>query len=186
MTNIKHSSKSFDWHTPPDIIERARAVLGEIDFDPASSVEANKRVQAKTFFTHEQDALTMPWPDARTIFMNPPGGRIAGHRSAFIAFWERLLAWRVTYEAEAAIVIGFSIEALQTTQQCERSLGEFTHCIPRERIRFLRPDGTPGPSPSHANVIALLTGFCIQPQVEYEHDERFYQAFKDLGHVTIP
>jgi len=34
MTNIKHSSKSFDWHTPPDIIERARAVLGEIDFDP--------------------------------------------------------------------------------------------------------------------------------------------------------
>jgi hypothetical protein len=39
-----------EWFTPPDIIELARSVLGEIDLDPASHAIAQQTVRATTFF----------------------------------------------------------------------------------------------------------------------------------------
>jgi phage N-6-adenine-methyltransferase len=66
-----------DWHTPAIYIESARRVMGSIDFDPFSSVLANRTVQARRFFTEADDALTTPWshPDQRTCWMNPPYSR---------------------------------------------------------------------------------------------------------------
>ena len=50
-----------EWYTPGDIIERARAVLGEIDLDPASNAHAQKTVRAKRFYTKDDDGLSKPW-----------------------------------------------------------------------------------------------------------------------------
>jgi ParB family chromosome partitioning protein len=58
-----------EWSTPREWIERARAVMGGIDLDPATSVEAQKIVQAKSYFTKEDDGLRQPWYDR--VWLNP-------------------------------------------------------------------------------------------------------------------
>jgi phage N-6-adenine-methyltransferase len=66
-----------DWHTPSTYVESARQVMGSIDFDPFSSVLANRTVKATRFFTEADDALTAPWSatNQRTCWMNPPYSR---------------------------------------------------------------------------------------------------------------
>lgn len=165
--NIQHSSRDDTWQTPLDILDRVRKVLGYIDLDPASSAEANVNVQARRFFTKEDDALTQTW-DADTIFLNPPGGKI-GNRSKTALFWDKLLDSNFTQ----AIFLAFSLEALQTTQSSKHSIGEYPFCVPKKRIRFMRGDSV-GPAPSHSNVIVYI-GF---------KPARFARVFSDLGVIV--
>ena len=74
----------IEWYTPPEYLERVRAVLGGIDLDPASSKVAQKTVKAKRHFTKVEDALKREW-HGRT-FMNPPycrDRRAAIYRKAY-------------------------------------------------------------------------------------------------------
>jgi hypothetical protein len=59
-----------EWYTPVEYIEAARAVLGEIDLDPASSDFAQKVIRAKSYFTKAQDGLTKEW--FGRVWLNPP------------------------------------------------------------------------------------------------------------------
>lgn len=70
--NPLHSKRDPNWCTPPDLLDRIRTCLGGIDLDPFSSATANKTVQAKRYFTPEQDGFAQPW-NADTICINPPG-----------------------------------------------------------------------------------------------------------------
>lgn len=61
---------SYSWYTPADDMALVRRVLRTIDCDPASCAEANETVRARTFYTREQDGLTLPWRGR--VFLNPP------------------------------------------------------------------------------------------------------------------
>jgi phage N-6-adenine-methyltransferase len=59
-----------EWHTPKDIIDRARQVLGRIDLDPASNPQAQQTVKARKYFTKDNDALQQAWHGG--VWLNPP------------------------------------------------------------------------------------------------------------------
>lgn len=60
-----------DWYTPEMYVELVRNVLGGIDFDPASSEEAQKTVRAAKFLT--ENGTILPWNGR--VFLNPPYSR---------------------------------------------------------------------------------------------------------------
>lgn len=174
--NIKHSSKSSEWYTPKWLMDKVHNVIGRPDFDPASSDEANEVVKAETYYTF--DGLERPWYGG-SIFINPPGGKV-GNRSQAVLFWKELMKYK-EYDNPGfkhAIFIAFSIEALQTTQSCDySSMGQFTFCIPKKRIKFDRPKGVPvtkKDSPSHANAIIYVPG-------TVDNEAQFTESFRDVG-----
>lgn len=59
-----------EWYTPPEYISLARAVLGDIDVDPASSKLAQETVKARQYYDKEQDGLRQPWHGR--VWLNPP------------------------------------------------------------------------------------------------------------------
>ena len=59
--HLNRRTGNVEWHTPPELVEKIRFVLGEIDLDPASSEGANKRIRAITYYTREMDGLLYRW-----------------------------------------------------------------------------------------------------------------------------
>lgn len=151
-------------------------MLYDIQLDPASDEEANKRVKAKQIITAKEDGLKAPWPKA-CVFLNPPGGKL-GNKSLAMLFWQRLMAERQTGNLRHAIFIAFSLEHLQTTQKpYSTSIGEFMFCVPKKRIAFDKPNGEKGPSPSHSNCIVYVPG-------SIDHSEIFIEQFQSLGVIV--
>lgn len=64
------ASGDEEWYTPKVLLDAVRAVLGVIDLDPASCDLAQQKVQARTYYTKEQNGLRYPWHGK--IFLNPP------------------------------------------------------------------------------------------------------------------
>lgn len=63
------SRATTSWFTPPETIGLVRAVLGEIDLDPATNLTAQAWIQAKDYFTKEQDGLSSDW--GGRVWLNP-------------------------------------------------------------------------------------------------------------------
>ena len=131
-----HSSASPEHGTPPEYVEAARRVLGEIDLDPASSVMFNEVVKARSIYTKTEDGLKQPWKGQ--VFLNPPSGE---EGKLVKRFWEKLMHdWKEGLVTEA-IWIGFSIDQMQTLQTTSPGgpiKNDFPVCVPRSRIQFLK------------------------------------------------
>jgi hypothetical protein len=83
MANIDAlmTSKSEEWYTPPQIIQRVKKVLGGIDIDPCSCAAANEIVGARCFYGKTDDGLSKPWYTNQAgslVYMNPPYGSTIG------------------------------------------------------------------------------------------------------------
>lgn len=68
--HVSNNSGENEWYTPPQYIEAARATMGGIDLDPATSEKAQETVKAKKFYTSDDDGLLKPWKG--TVWLNPP------------------------------------------------------------------------------------------------------------------
>lgn len=73
---INQTSGETDFWTPPFIVEAARSLMGGIDLDPATSVEANqKNVKAAAFYTKKANGLSLSWGSTDKplrVWMNHP------------------------------------------------------------------------------------------------------------------
>lgn len=162
------SSKSNEWYTPPEYIEAARKVMGQIDLDPASCAEANKVVKAARFYTIDDDGLTQPWTGR--LFLNPPYGRRLGDSGpSNAAVWTARL--RAEYGAgnvtQACVLIGANTET-----DYYQALCEFPVCLPKGRIQFYGPDSE---ADNNTNGSAI---FYLGPNVM-----RFAEVFRQFGAV---
>lgn len=185
----KWSSKTDVWLTPPDIVERVRSLFGgPPDLDPASSEASNVFIGARRVITRRQNALEMEsWvASGQTIWMNPPGGvvRVDKGKTRSVAgmFWARLMEERDVPEPQRfkdAVVMGFNLEFLRTSQNYAVSATRFPFVIPQKRLRFWTHELVPGTSPSHASVIVYVPG-------QIDRREQFLETFGPMGAAVDP
>lgn len=162
MTAIaQHQSATNEHPTRIDIVERARALLGGIDLDPASTPAFNGRIQAGRIFTAEDDGLDRQWEGR--VFVNPPGGKVklvGGHwvpvaagpgSSSMQVWWDKLAQEFSAGRVTEAFFVGFTLEILRTSQACRLPVQAFARCYPRERLAFA------GDDPTHANVLVFVS-----------------------------
>lgn len=123
------SSDSNEWYTPGQYTDAARELMGAIDLDPASNIQANTIVQARTFYSIEDDGFTKPWHGR--VFLNPPYGFQDG-KSNQERWSQRLLAqYADGITTEAVLLVNANTEA-----KWFHPLYDYLICLTDHRIRF--------------------------------------------------
>jgi DNA N-6-adenine-methyltransferase (Dam) len=125
-------TSSDEWYTPPEVFD----ALGlTFDLDPAAPPGGVPWVPASRHFTKHDDGLAQAWNGR--VWLNPPYGRAT----------DRWLTKLAAHGDGLALVF-----ARTDTAWFQRIAAEATAlCFIGGRLRFHRPDGTPGdtaPSPS--------------------------------------
>lgn len=167
MPHVAYNTGDSEWYTPPEIIDRVHRVLGGIDLDPASTVEANEVVKAKRFFTAEQDGLKQEWRGR--VFMNPP------YAQPLIQHFCEKLVWHVR-NGDIPEAIALVNNATETRWFQQFRFAAAAICFPAGRIRFWQPDrdGT--------NIACPLQG---QAVVYFgKHADKFEYVFVELGMIV--
>ncbi len=129
--HVSHNSGENEWYTPAAIITAARAVMGGIDLDPASTPAANDIVGAATFYTAADDGLSKPW--AGRVWLNPPYAQ-----PLMAMFAERVAGeYRAGRISEAIVLVNNATET-----DWFQGIADVASCIcfPDGRIRYWHPD----------------------------------------------
>lgn len=162
MPHVARSSGNNEWYTPQEYITAARAVLGEIDIDPASSAIANRNVKAAQYFSLTNDGLKREWKGK--VWLNPP------YASELIGkFCLKLCRHFSSGQVTEAIVLVNNATETQWFQDSAVFAKAF--CFPRGRIKFLDVSGLPVNAPLQGQVF-LYFG---------KNPKAFISTFKKIG-----
>jgi len=145
-----------EWFSPQDIVDRARRVMGGIDLDPASCVQANEIVRAAKYYDQSADGLLQPWRGR--VWLNPPYDTFAP--KFFAKFCEEYEAGGIPM---ALLLLG--VHHL-TTRWFQRIDGfAAIACLPAGRLKFSGRLAIGNP-PMHGSVII---GFGVNHAL-FEHE----------------
>lgn len=154
-----------EWFTPPEYIKLARAVLGGIDLDPASSDEAQRIISAAHYFTKADDGLSQEWHGR--VWLNPP------YAQPLIAdFASKMVVERRACRVEAAIVLTHNYT--DTAWFHELAGGCSAICFTRGRVKFYSGDEIAAPTQGQAF-------FYFGNELRM-----FAETFKAIGFVVAP
>lgn len=208
--NIKHSSESVNHFTPPNYAESIRKVLGGIEFDPCSCIEANVIIKATRF--NRSTGLQVNWI-GETVFCNPPGGKTDNKSNQDIWFRKMLTEYKQG-NFNQGIFLAFNNSILRTSPE---SYADFPFVVPKQRIKFWNKEEDlieqaqknktfnvlkhfakckenrmyintplgglyPSPSPTHDNVIIYFPPTGLQCKSRLES---FAEEFSLYGRVRI-
>lgn len=151
------SHVGVEYYTPEWVISLARETMGQIDLDPASCDEAQKIVKAKTYYTAEQNGLSLPW--FGKVWLNPPYSKTGGKSN------QELWANRLISEYEAGNVIEgvLLVKSAAGYKWFEELWDKLPVCFLRERLSFTKDNGSDDGESKHGTAIFYLgknlTGF---------------------------
>lgn len=145
--HVANNSGNNEWYTPSEYIDVARAVMGGIDTDPASSEIANRTVQAGKYYTKDDDGLSKPW--AGRVWMNPP------YAQPLITQFCETMAGK--YEAneisEAMVLVNNGTE----TKWFHRLLDVASAvCLLKGRVRYIDQEGNPSGAPLQGQCLIYI------------------------------
>jgi phage N-6-adenine-methyltransferase len=143
MAHVSHNSGNNEWYTPKEYVDAARSVMGGIDCDPASSEIANRTVQARTYYTAEEDGLAYEWNGR--VWMNPP------YAQPLVAqFCEALVAQYGKTVTEACVLVNNATDTgwFHTLLDIANAV-----CFLRGRVRFIDMEGKPSGAPLQGQAI---------------------------------
>ena len=154
-----------EWYTPSYLPDAARAVMGGIDLDPASTTSANASVGATTIYTSEEDGLSRLWRGR--VWLYPP------HTQPIIGLFAAKLVEEVANGnvSEAIVLVNNATETRwwQTFARASSAI-----CLVRRRVKFWHPSGKTA-TPTQGQVV-LYFG----PNVA-----AFRDAFASIGAVGV-
>lgn len=162
--HVGANSGNNEWYTPPVFIEKARAVMGSIDLDPATSEIANATVNASRYFTASDNGLEQEW--SGRVWMNPP------YAQPLIQQFSERVADEVDKKAvdQACVLVNNATE----TAWFQRMLASAAAvCFPRSRVRFIDPEGKPSGAPLQGQALIYFGN----------NKEAFAEQFKELGAI---
>ena len=119
-----------EWYTPVEYIEAARAVMGEINLDPASCSTANEVVRADTYYDKAENGLEKPWYG--NVWLNPP------YAKRDIQDFAKKLVQERENITQAIILVNNCTETEWFKQMASVSDAVM---FPRGRVRFWEPGG---------------------------------------------
>lgn len=162
--HVTANSGENEWYTPPEYIEAAREAMGGIDLDPASCETAQANVQAKRFFTADDDGLSKIWTG--NVWLNPPYSKdLIGRFAAKVV--EESSRFR-----QAVVLVN---NATDTAWFHDMSGVCSAICFFRGRIRFLDKTGKPANTPVQGQA-AIYIG---------EGVDAFVRSFSRFGLVVV-
>lgn len=122
-----------EWYTPSEHVDRARRVLGGFDVDPASSAEAQAKVQATVFFDAKRNGLEQEWHGR--VWLNPPYAQ-----PLISQFMEKLCCEVKAGRCSEAIALTHNYTDTRWFQDAARKATAI--CFTRGRVRFYSPSGS--------------------------------------------
>lgn len=144
---LLEQSENNEWFTPLRYLESARAVMGGIDLDPASSEAANLIVGADRIYTLETNGLVQEW--SGRIWLNPPYGGLVAKFA--VRLREQFEAGRI--QAGILLVNSHPTE----TKWFQAMLRRYPVCFTDHRIDFTNDDPEdPGGGSTHGSAFVYL------------------------------
>ena len=135
--HVSQNSGENEWYTPEKFIEAARLVMGEINFDPASSELANKTVRADSYCTKDDSGLDRDWGFGN-VWMNPPYAQ-----PLMTQFAEKLVE-QVPNINQAIVLVNNATETKWFQVMAKEA---DAICFPSSRIKFNDKNGEPSKAP---------------------------------------
>lgn len=162
--HVSASTGENEWYTPSRYIDAARRAMGSIDTDPASCEKAQENVDARVFYSIEDDGLSQDW--IGSVWLNPPYSKELCGR-----FIEKLREEVLKKNCLQACVL---VNNATETQWGQVLLGISSGvCFPSGRIQFIDKNGKKANSPLQGQMICYIG----------PNNWSFAEAFQRIGVV---